>query len=240
MNNINEYLQSVGISSAITDKLMKIGGFEFESPIRLGGVDIVGHLKVGAYTYLHDGFLHNTEIGRYCSIGKNLVCLQPNHPIDWLSTHPFQYNNISQTFGQAQLENLNISPGSTKKLPRDNKKTRIGNDVWIGTDVTISHGVRIGSGAIIGAKSMVTRDVPAYAIVGGNPARLIRYRFDEQVINKLLSIEWWNYDLVQSNFKDYDDVNKFIDFFNREELVKLNPKLVTQEIMKKALNENWN
>ncbi len=118
-------------------------------------------------------------IGRYCSIADDVhVLLGGNHRTDWVTTFPFS------ELWHDHARYLNGHPSS-------NGDVIIGNDVWIGRSAMILSGVKIGDGAVIGARAVVTKDVPPYAIVGGNPARLIRYRFDEETIRKLLEIQWW-------------------------------------------------
>lgn len=110
-------------------------------------------------------------VGKYCQIAQNLlVILGGNHHPEWISTYPFDRGTF-QSKGDVM----------------------IGNDVWIGNSVTILSGVKIGDGAIVGAKSVVASDVPAYAIVCGNPAEIIKYRFSKSKINTLLSLRWWDW-----------------------------------------------
>jgi len=120
------------------------------------------------------------KIGAYTSIAANVkVFLGGEHRSDWVTTYPFN--------------ELNNKAKHIKGHPRSKGDVVIGNDVWVGTDAIILSGVNIGDGAIIGAGAVVSKDVPAYAIVAGNPARIIKYRFNEKVIDKLLSIQWWNW-----------------------------------------------
>jgi acetyltransferase-like isoleucine patch superfamily enzyme len=121
------------------------------------------------------------KIGNYCSIADGVgILLDSAHRPDWITTYPFSYvfEEFRNTFG------VPISKGNVN----------IGNDVWIGKNALILSGVTIGDGAVIGAGSVVTKDVEPYAIVAGNPARLIRKRFDQETINELLKIKWWQWD----------------------------------------------
>lgn len=122
-------------------------------------------------------------VGSYCSIAAGVsiyVGIQGRHTTDFLSTYP-----ISMIFGRP-------SDIETSAALSGNLDVEIGNDVWIGRDALILAGVSIGDGAVIAARSVVTTDVPPYAIVGGIPAKIIRYRFDDDVINRLLKLKWWN------------------------------------------------
>lgn len=126
------------------------------------------------------------SIGRYCSIGREVtIFLGAYHRDDWVSTYPFssRHQHIWQFFGKLE------TPG----FPKSKGAVSIGNDVWIGHAATIMSGVHIGDGAVIAAGSHVVRDVMPYEIVGGNPAKHIRYRFAEAVIQQLLMVRWWEF-----------------------------------------------
>ena len=121
------------------------------------------------------------KIGKFCSIGSGvMILLGGEHRPDWVTTYPFSvlFKKFDDFHGASTTKGDVV----------------IGNDVWIGMNVLILSGVKVGDGAVIGACSVVTRDVEPYAIVVGNPARLIRKRFDQAVINKLLEIKWWDWD----------------------------------------------
>lgn len=123
----------------------------------------------------------NLTIGSFCSIADGLkIILGGNHRVDCVSTFPF---------GFVYKDELGIEKISGHPSTRGDIK--IGNDVWIGSDVTILSGVTIGDGAVIGANSTVTKNIEPYAVVGGNPAKLIRFRFNKDVIDMLLRLKWW-------------------------------------------------
>jgi len=119
--------------------------------------------------------------GKFCSIAGNVrIFLDGNHRIDTFSSYPFR-----ERFGWNE-----VNPNSWgKSIPV------IGNDVWIANDVTIFSGVTIGDGAVIAGQSVVTKDVPPYAVVGGNPAKVLKYRFSPEIIEKLLTLKWWDLSL---------------------------------------------
>ena len=136
-----------------------------------GGCWVNGQLKSQGY---------KIRIGNYCSFAGNISILAVNHHMDWFSTHPI----LSDEIDRSKFGNFPASKASGI--------TEIGNDVWVGQNVVILPGCKIiGDGAIIGAGSIVTHDVPAYAIIAGNPARILRYRFGEKTIARLQASHWW-------------------------------------------------
>jgi acetyltransferase-like isoleucine patch superfamily enzyme len=166
--------------------------------------------KVGKHTYGQ----HNIEIyywgegtwldiGNFCSISGHIqVYLGGNHRTDWATTYPFGHinQNIFDSF-------------NGEGHPQTKGNVVIGNDVWIGTHVTIMSGVTIGDGATIANNSVITKDVEPYTVVGGNPAKFIKKRFDDETVNQLLELKWWELEdshinqmspyLCNSNFKEY-------------------------------------
>ncbi|MBV6446384.1 MAG: 2,3,4,5-tetrahydropyridine-2,6-dicarboxylate N-acetyltransferase [Ignavibacteriaceae bacterium] len=161
---------------------------------------------IGPHTYgqitIHGGGLDTdgnefVRIGDYCSFGPGTqLQLGADHPLTHVSTYPFAALN------------------KTEKIPFDKKYgIYIGNDVWTGINVIVKHGVTIGDGAVIGMGSVVTHDVDPYSIVVGNPARLLRYRFEKQIIRDLLKIQWWNWSEAEiaERLPDMDDVVSFCE-----------------------------
>jgi chloramphenicol O-acetyltransferase type B len=147
-------------------------------------------LNVGRHTYGHEsievrdwGEGAALTIGGFCSIADRVVVyLGGNHRPDWITTYPFS----------AFPDQWETAAG-VEGHPATNGDVTIGNDVWIGSSATLMSGVTVGDGAVVGANSTVTRDVAPYAIVGGNPATLIRHRFAPDVIEELLRIAWWEW-----------------------------------------------
>jgi len=158
--------------------------FRFEPPVTLGsGVGVFGDVEIGAHSYMNSGSIRaRVTIGRFCSIAYNVTLGVPNHAIHLLSSHPFAT--------KANHDKNHNSPFLVKHH-HWTQRTIVGHDVWIGQGVTVLQGIAIGSGAVIAAGAVVTKDVPPYAIIGGVPAKIIRYRFDEETICKLLASEWW-------------------------------------------------
>lgn len=146
-----------------------------------------GVVEIGPHTYgaprvdIYKGSPARVVIGPYCSISRGVVLVTGGvHPVAWVSTYPFRIKWDM--------------PGAYRDgTPETRGDIRIGPDVWIGTDAMIMSGVTVGPGAIIAARSVVTRDVPAYGLVVGVPAKLVRHRFSDAQIESLLKIQWWNW-----------------------------------------------
>jgi acetyltransferase-like isoleucine patch superfamily enzyme len=166
---------------------------------------------LGAFSYSHSTFAITASIGRYCSIGWRLLWLGDSHPMDWVTTSPFPHGPHPLQGFRSYLSERITSPFLLHKYASAPEPVVIGNDVWIGDEVAIKGGVNIGDGAVIGARSVVTRDVPPYAIVASSPARVVRMRFPDATVERLLAAQWWRYgpDILQP--LDVRDVLGFLD-----------------------------
>jgi virginiamycin A acetyltransferase len=143
----------------------------------------VTNSSISHYTYIsYNCTINNCELGKFCSISSGVKIGLGKHPVNFISTSPVFYSPKNP---------LKIVLSKVFKFI-ENERVIIGNDVWIGANVTILDGLKIGHGAIIGANSVLTKNVEPYAIVGGVPAKLIRNRFSQNAIVKLLELRWWD------------------------------------------------
>lgn len=167
-------------------KTVLIGDITIGEQCKLYHVEMEGVIEIGKYTSIwgpdiyFNSALNPITIGNFCSIAKGTIFQEYNH----------NYRNFSTYFMEANLLN---SPSGHANEVISNGPITVGHDVWIGAQCVIMGGATIGSGAIVAANSVVIGEVPPYAIVGGSPAKLIKYRFNEETRKKLLETEWWNW-----------------------------------------------
>ena len=184
---------------AMVDKYSKVS-----SKAKVYGKTRIFNSVIGDYSYVgRNTKVVYAEIGKFCSIAGGSIIGMGVHTLDCLSTSPI-FTEKNNATGTSWTDSLKVYPF---------KRVKIGNDVWIGARVMVMGGVSIGDGAVIGAGAIVTKDVPPYAIVVGVPAKVIRYRFSPEIIERLLNIKWWsiseeriknNIHLFQSDSIDID------------------------------------
>lgn len=169
--------------------------------------------KVGKYSYgpLCDHWLVES-VGAFCSINYSVDVVE-NHAINYISSHIFLYPGSRMKYDEHKGQPYYMEGISPKGEPYKAKKVIIGNDVWLGQNVIITNGAKIGNGVVAGAGAVITKDVPDYAVVGGVPARIIRYRYTSEQIQKLNKIAWWNWpdEKIRKCYDDFfDDIDTFI------------------------------
>lgn len=152
--------------------------------VRIFEKSIVGSCSIGKNTYIGNGCVfERTSIGAFTSVGPQVMCGLGTHPLDFISTYPGFYTKNAN--GAKWL--------GVEKEFADKKSVEIGSDVWIGARAIIIGGVKIGHGAVVAAGAVVTKDVEPFSVVGGIPARTIRYRFSETIIQAILASKWWEF-----------------------------------------------
>lgn len=162
--------------------------------------NVLNHSIIGDYTYIAPKCrIIHASIGKFCSIAGNNSIGMATHPIDFISTSPIFLSKRNATGSCWTQENVEF---------KEYDEVNIGNDVWVGLNAIILGGINVGDGAIIAAGAVVTKDVPPYAIVGGVPARIIKYRFEPHVVDQLLELAWWN--------KPEKDIKEIIACFQKK------------------------
>ena len=168
----------------------------------------------GAHSYTNSNFEGHLLLGRHCSIGPGVRLSGFEHPMNALTTGLVSYDRsaVQMRHAMADAAVADIPPARSKRK----SGVMLGHDVWIGSDVWLRHGIRIGTGAVVAANAVVAKDVPPYAIVGGNPARVLRMRFPDDQVARLLASEWWRLDMGQLSRFNLTDVPAFLAAYEAE------------------------
>ncbi|WP_045982947.1 CatB-related O-acetyltransferase [Paracoccus sp. S4493] len=184
-----------------------------EAPCSLKWTTYEYLLRLGAFSYQVSGYCCAAHIGRYCSFGEDVQIGRQNHPMTWASTSPAFYLgdkifSLSAGFsGSTEYKSYkfnNSEPATRARI------TTIGNDVWIGHGALINAGVTIGDGAVVAAGAVVTKDVPPYSVVAGNPATIKKFRIAPSLISSYLKVRWWRFAPWQLSHLDASKPHDFI------------------------------
>ena len=213
----------LGIGGSLTfDKAVKVHPY---AAFQYGGNIL---FSMGAFSYARSCLgggegrtsVQNVKIGRYCSIADNVRIFQADHEIRNFTTSTYIYTMPAYRREGQILKRRVKESGSELQTAKVTNPTSpvvtIGHDVWIGSHVALRPGIVIGDGACIATGSVVTRDVPPYAIVGGVPAKIIKYRFEEQIIERLLALQWWQYDFLRFRVKADVPIEQFLEAITRQ------------------------
>jgi len=186
-------------SKVVVAKNSKVNNSTLKYYSRLKEYTEIHNSVLGEYSYISQySIVNKSKIGKFCSIANGCYIGLWEHNT-YVSTHSFYLYEHSGNFIKGY-----------KNYDKDNVETKIGSDVWIGANAVIMKGIKIGNGAIIGASAVVTKDIPPYAVVVGNPARVIKYRYNKKDIEWLEKLKWWNF--PRKKLKKIIDKNGFSDF----------------------------
>jgi acetyltransferase-like isoleucine patch superfamily enzyme len=209
-----ENLLSRGVSTHFRPGVILPDDVVFEPPCSFKWMSIQHSLRLGAFSYAVSGHYFGCCIGRYCSIGEQVQIGRHSHPMHYFSTSPIFYLKYKDVLDQELPEGIELDARvdfNKTTPPVVAKKTIIGNDVWIGHGAFILPGVRIGDGAVIAAMSVVTKDVPSYAIVAGSPARIKKYKVADTHIESLIQSRWWDFPPWVLKGTSVDNIPAFLD-----------------------------
>lgn len=212
------------------------GGLTYERPAFVHGPRRMRDCVLGAFTLINGGgttSMYRCHLGRYAQIGEAAILGPPEHPQDWFSNHPFAFTReryLPRMYGMPEFERL--APDGSEAVDYVQtvpSETYIGHEAYIGAGAFVKRGVTIADGAVVGARSVVTRDVPPYAIAVGSPARVTGMRFSESVVARLLALQWWHYDLAPyKHAVNFRCVEETLAFFEQRlragELESLQPE----------------
>lgn len=193
----------VGDFSRVTNSVLK-------GHNRIDRNTLIYHSQFGKNSYIgSNSVVMHAEIGKFCSLSWGITIGPANHDYEFISSHDFLYNDF-----------YGIKPkNGTVVYDRFSEKTKIGNDVWIGTGAVILNGIKVGDGAVIGANAIVTKDVLPYAIIVGNPGKIVKFRFSEKIIEQLLELKWWDFpnSVLSEHFHSFatKDIQTGIDNLKR-------------------------
>lgn len=199
---------------------------------------------MGSFSYSETDLPNIAKVGRYCSIALGLSFFGVRHPMEWVTTSSILYDvkkeNGFRSFVEARHDfGCEEFEGTWPDNVRGSAPI-IENDVWIGKSATLARNITIGTGSIVGANAVVTKSVPPYAIVAGNPAKVIRYRFGENIIERLLRSQWWRYSPEVFELGNFKSPEEFLDAFeNTEKPEEYSPKPITGDDLFQAICQRF-
>lgn len=202
---------TINCNSTISD-FTKIQNSNLSNNVIIDRNNYIDNSKIGAFSYTgKNTHIIHSNIGKYTSISWNVSIGGANHDYKRMTQHSFLYNESSRL--RPQNEEIAYN--------RFNNNMKIKNDVWIATGAVITRGITIGDGAVIGANAVVTKDIPPYAIAVGNPAKIIKYRFNPKIIDLMLKLKWWDWDIEKIK-KNYNLLSQEPDIIQLKKLLKDN------------------
>ncbi|WP_298215407.1 CatB-related O-acetyltransferase [Acidocella sp.] len=208
-NKLKENLAKRGITTLHAPNFELPDATILEPPCSIKWMKADHALEMGAFSYAVSGYYFGAKIGRYTSIGEAVQIGRGSHPTSWASTSPLFYQPHRFVLDQDLPEAARFS----FRAPAQHAKTTvIGNDCYIGHGAFISQGITIGDGAVVGAYAVVTKDVPPYSVVAGNPARIVKLRFPASTIARMQRVAWWRYAFWDLSLIPVADPEAFLDY----------------------------
>lgn len=190
----------------------KLNNVTFEEYNEIGIYNFIENTDFGRFSYTGQFcFIQNTKVGRYVNIAASVRIGPTDHPMERPTLHHFTY--------RPQMYSFDIEQEKEWFDHRASRVTTIGHDTWIGHGAIILPEITIGNGAVVGSGAIVTKDVPPYAIVVGVPAKIVRYRFDDETIDRLQKLKWWDWEIdkIKENYSDFKlPINEFLNKYEGE------------------------
>jgi acetyltransferase-like isoleucine patch superfamily enzyme len=214
-DQMQRFLSKLLIFTRPRTKLAVSSATAVEPPVNLRGLGRIP-IRIGAFSYSYSPVTWISEVGRYCSLADDISVAFVEHPTDWLSTSSFTYDTDPKGFMWRQFSEGPAGRPSGEAFvprpkPRRERRVVLGNDVWIGSGAYLKGGVTVGDSAIVGSRAMVTKDVPPFAVVAGNPARVVRTRLPEELIDRLRRLEWWRFPYTELGGVELEDAERAVE-----------------------------